>query len=451
MNDMEVRISDHFTFRKIFRITIFPILMAIFASIYGVVDGICVSNFAGSDAFSGLNLIYPATFVIGGLAFMFGSGGSAYVGKMLGEGRKEDANKAFSMTINFALLIGVILSVIGFFLVKPIVYAFASIRDDVTIEMINAAISYGRILMIFQFTFIMQFTFQSFLVIAEKIKVGFMFTLIAGISNILFDLLFLGVFKMGVIGAAIGTTLGQLFGGLGSFLYFIIKRDGIIYLTRTKLKRRPLVKIVTNGLSELITNISGSLVSLLINAQLLRYVGQDGVFAYGIIMYIQYIFIAIYFGYSTGMSPPLSYHYGAKNYVEQRNILVRSMIIIVSAGIIMMTIGFLLNKPLTYIFISKGDETLIALSEKAIRIYSLCYLTMGVSIYMSSFFTALNNGLVSGTISLFRMLIYQLLFILITPIIMGGDGIWWGIVFAELAATITSLIFLFALKKKYQY
>lgn len=448
---MEVKISEHFTFRKIFRITIIPILMAVFASIYGVVDGICVSNFAGSDAFAGVNLIYPATFVIGGLAFMFGSGGSALVGKLLGEGKKEEANRVFSMTIYFALIVGVILSTIGFFLVKPIVYAFASIRDDATEKMINDAIMYGRILMAFQFTFIMQFTFQSFFVIAEKIKVGFMFTLIAGIANIVFDLLFIGLFRWGVIGAAVGTTLGQLFGGLGALLYFIFKKDGIIHLTKTKLEVIPLAKVCSNGVSELITNISGSVVSLLINAQLLRYVGQEGVFAYGVIMYIQFIFISIYFGYSTGMAPPLSYHYGAKNYKEQRNILVRSMIIIVSIGLIMMIIGFLLNKPLTYIFISSGDEVLINLSRKAIRIYALCYLTMGISIYMSSFFTALNNGLVSGTISLFRTLLYQLLFILVTPIIMGGDGIWWGIVFAEFVATITSLIFLFALKKKYQY
>lgn len=449
--EMEVHLSDHFTFRKIFRITIIPILMAIFASIYGVVDGICVSNFAGDDAFSGLNLIYPATFIIGGLAFMFGSGGSALVGKLLGEGKKEEANKAFSMTINFALLVGIILSVIGFFLVKPIVNAFASIRNDVTKEMVDAAIIYGRIIMIFQFTFIMQFTFQSFFVIAEKIKIGFLFTLTAGITNIVLDLLFVGLFRWGVVGAAVATTLGQFFAGAGSFIYFLKKKDRVIFLTRTKLKREPVIKICTNGLSELVTNISGSVVSLIINAQLLRYVGQDGVFAYGIIMYIQYIFIAIYFGYSTGMSPPLSYHYGAQNYKEQRNILLKSLIIVFSAGIIMMLVGFLLNKPLTYIFISRDEPELIALCEKAIRIYALCYLTMGVSIYASSFFTALNNGVVSASISLLRMLVYNLLFIFITPVLMGGVGIWWGIVFAEAAAMITSIIFIFALRKKYQY
>ena len=301
---MEVSISEHFTFKKIFRITIIPILMCVFGSIYGVVDGICVSNFAGDDAFSGLNLIYPATMIVGGLAFMFGSGGSALVGKLLGENKKEEANKVFSMIIIFALIVGIALSIIGFFLVNPIVQLFASIRDDITQEMIDAAIIYGRIIMLAQFTFILQFAFQSFFVIAERIKIGFLFTLSAGITNIVFDLLFVGLFKWGVIGAAVATIMGQTVGGFGALIYFIVKKDGIIHITKTRLRREPIMRACFNGLSELITNISGSIVSLLINAQSLRYVGQSGVFAYGVIMYIQYIFIAIYFGYSTGMAPP---------------------------------------------------------------------------------------------------------------------------------------------------
>ena len=447
---MEVSISEHFTFKKIFRITIIPILMCVFGSIYGVVDGICVSNFAGDDAFSGLNLIYPATMIVGGLAFMFGSGGSALVGKLLGENKKEEANKVFSMIIIFALIIGITLSIVGFFLVNPIVQLFASIRDDITQEMIDAAIIYGRIIMLAQFTFILQFAFQSFFVIAERIKIGFLFTLSAGVTNIVFDLLFVGLFKWGVIGAAAATITGQAVGGFGALIYFIVKKDGIIHITKTRLRREPIMRACFNGLSELITNISGSIVSLLINAQLLRYVGQSGVFAYGVIMYIQYIFIAIYFGYSTGMAPPLSYHYGAKNYKEQRNILIKSLIIILSAGVTMLVLSLALTRPLTYIFII-NDETLVNITMKAIRIYSFCYLTMGISIYLSSFFTALNNGVVSGSISLFRTLIYQILFIFITPIILGNDGIWWGIVFAELSATITSIIFLLAFKKKYNY
>lgn len=425
--------------------------MALFGSIYGVIDGICVSNFAGEDAFSGLNLIYPATMIIGGLAFMFGTGGSALVGKLLGEDKKEEANKVFSMIIWFAIVVGVVLSVIGFFLVEPIVHAFARIKNNVTDEMINSAIIYGKIVMLGDFLFILQFAFQSFFVIAEKIKVGFVFTLAAGMTNIILDLLFVGLFRWGVIGAAAATVTGQFVGGVGSMLYFIIKKDGIIHISKTKFMFKPVLKACSNGISELITNISGSIVSLVVNAQLLRYVGQDGVLAYGIIMYIQYIFIAIYFGYSTGMSPPLSFHYGARNDEEKKNIALKSIIIVLTAGVIMMALGLSLTRPLTKIFISASDIEVIKLCERAIRIYSICYLAMGVSIYLSSFFTALNNGLVSGIISLLRTLIFQIIFIIVMPIIMGGIGIWWGIVIAETCSMVVALTFFVSLRKKYGY
>lgn len=447
---MTVKLSDHFTFKRIARITIAPILMMVFTSLYTIVDGIFVSNFAGEDAFAGLNLIYPIIMIIGGVGFMFGTGGTALVSKLLGEKRNEDANRIFSLVIYTTLAIGVAISVGGFFLIRPFAEAMGRISEQSSEKMVEQAIIYGRILVSGQFLFMIQNVFQSFFACAERPGTGFLFTFSSGITNMVFDALLVGVLPLGIVGAAIATVGAYAVGAIGPFLFFVLKKDLMIRLGKTSFQIKPLLRTMSNGISEFITNISSCVVGIAYNAQLLRYFGQNGVSAYGIVLYVNFVFISTFIGYCIGMAPVIGYHYGAQNKAELQNILKKSLLIIGGAGLVMFGLAIALSTPLSLLFSSANPE-LAALAEKGERIYALTYLICGYSIFFSSFFTALNNGLVSGLISLLRTLLFQVAFVLLLPLWVGGDGIWWSGLIAETASLVLGLTFLFALSKRYGY
>ena len=446
---MAVKLSDHFTISKIFKATISPILMMVFTSLYCIVDGIFVSNFAGLNAFAGINLIFPVTMIVGGLGFMIGSGGAALVSKTLGEGLNDRANKLFSMIIYFTLIFATIVSIAGYFMIEPLAYYLASFGET-TQEMIDNAIIYGQILMLGQLTFMLQNMFQSFFMVAEKPTVGFIFTIFAGVANMLLDYLLIGLLDLGVVGAAIATITAQAVGGILPLFYFIFKKDLLIRLVPARIEFKPILRTCTNGVSEFIGNISSALIGIVFNIQLLRYLGEPGISAYGIIMYVQFIFIAIFIGYTIGVSPIVGYNFGSKNQEELKNILKKSLIIILSTGLVMFIIAEALSKPLCLIFAS-SDEELIKITEEGIKIFSFSFIYCGIGLFTSSFFTALNNGLVSGLISTLRMFVYQILCILILPMLFQTTGIWLSVVVSELLSMITSFIFLICNKKKYQY
>ena len=447
---MAVKLSDHFTYSKIFKAVIAPILMMIFTSIYGVVDGIFVSNFAQDGAFAGLNLIYPVIMIVGGVGFMIGTGGSALVSKLLGEQEKERANQVFSMMVIFTAIFGAIISVIGSLLIKPIALALASVGEGNTENMIKYAIIYGRILMLGQVTFMLQNLFQSFFVVAEKPQLGFIYTVSAGVTNIILDALFIAVFKWGIVGAALATIAGQIVGGFFPLIYFIKRKDGLIHLVKTKLELKPILKSLGNGSSEFVNSVSSSIVGMVYNIQLLRYLGEEGVSAYGIIMYVQFIFVAIYVGYAIGTAPIIGYNYGAQNHKELKNVLKKSMIILSTLGVIMLTLAEVFAKPLCSIFASM-NPSLLQTTINGMRIYSIGFLMCGVSIFISSFFTALNNGLVSAIISMLRTLLFQLVCVIVLPLILKENGIWLSVVISEVLALILCLTFLMANKKRYNY
>lgn len=442
---MKIKLSDHFTYSKLLRFVFPSIIMMVFTSIYGVVDGLFVSNFAGKTAFASINLVMPFVMILGGIGFMIGTGGTALVSKVLGEGKKEKANEIFTMMIIFTLLLGALLSVIGV-ISMPLVAKFLGATE----EMMADCVIYGRIVTGFTVAFMLQNVFQSFLIAAEKPKLGLLATVLAGITNMALDAIFIIVFKWGVAGAAIATGLSQCVGGIFPLIYFLRKNSSLLRLTKTKLEIKPILNACGNGSSELMSNISSSVVSMIYNFQLMKYVGEDGVSAYGVLMYVQFIFVAIYIGYAIGCAPITGYHFGARNHNELKNMLRKSSFLSAVSGVVLTILAIALSSPLAKIFVGY-DEELYELTRHAFRLFAYSFLLAGFNIFTSSFFTALNNGAVSAAISFMRTLIFQTSSVLILPIFLGVDGIWWAITVAEFFAFILSLIFLFSKHKKYNY
>lgn len=447
---MHIALSDHFTYKKIIKMTYAPILMVVFVSLYSVVDGICIANLAGHDAFAGVNLIYPITMIVGGFGFMFGAGGAALTSMRLGEKNTLKANQTFTDVVLGTLIVGVILSLIGFFLIEPIANALGSITKGTTQGMVNEAIKYGRILMICQFAFMLQNLFQEYFIVAEKPVIGFLFAIAAGVINIIFDLLLIGPAHMGVVGAAIGTCLGFFVGCIGPILYFYFSKKSTIHFVKPTWDLKSIGRSAYNGSSEFINNVATSIISVVFNIQLLKYYGQIGVEAYGIIMYVILIFIGIFIGYLAGIAPAISYHYGAKNKEEMHNLFKKSVIIISVVSIAMIVLGESLAYPIACIF-SGGDKDLIALTTIAMRIWSIAFAFCGFSMFTSSFFTALNDGFRSALASFMRTLVLQISCVLIFPIFMQGIGIWWSIVFSEIITFCFCLFLIIKCRKRYQY
>lgn len=442
---MKIKLSDHFTYSKLLRFVFPSIIMMVFTSIYGVVDGLFVSNFAGKTAFASINLVMPFVMILGGIGFMIGTGGTALVSKVLGEGKKEKANEIFTMMIIFTLLLGALLSVIGV-ISMPWVAKFLGATE----EMMADCVIYGRIVTGFTVAFMLQNVFQSFLIAAEKPKLGLLATVLAGITNMALDAIFIIVFKWGVAGAAIATGLSQCVGGIFPLIYFSRDNSSLLRLTKTKLEIKPILNACGNGSSELMSNISSSVVSMIYNFQLMKYVGEDGVSAYGVLMYVQFIFVAIYIGYAIGCAPITGYHFGARNHNELKNMLRKSSFLSAVSGVVLTILAIALSSPLAKIFVGY-DKELYELTRHAFRLFAYSFLLAGFNIFTSSFFTALNNGAVSAAISFMRTLIFQTSSVLILPIFLGVDGIWWAITVAEVFAFILSLTFLFAKRKKYHY
>ncbi len=444
---MKIHLFDHFTYKKLLRFTLPSIAMMIFTSIYGVVDGFFVSNFAGKTAFTALNFIYPVLMVLGAFGFMFGTGGGALIAKTLGEKKTEKANKIFSMVIAASLGLSIILTVLGFIFIRPIGAMMGAEG-----EMLDYCVVYARISLLALPALMLQFEFQSLCITAEKPNLGLGVTIAAGCTNMVLDavLVMLLPEPYKLAGAAIATAASQYVGGFVPLIYFMRKNDSLLRIVKPEFEIKSLLKVCTNGSSELMSNISMSLVGMIYNIQLLKYAGEDGVAAYGVLMYVNFIFLAAYIGYSVGTAPVISYNYGANNTTELKNVLRKSFVIISLCSIAMLLSGFLLAEPLADIFVSY-DADLKDMTLNAFRIFSFSFLFAGIAIFGSSFFTALNNGLISTIVSFLRTLVFQIIAVLVFPIYWGLDGIWASVVAAEALAVAVNLIFLAANKKKYNY
>ena len=434
---MGIQLSDQFTLKKLLRFCLPPIVMMIFTSIYGVVDGLFVSNFVGKVPFASVNLIMPFIMILGGFGFMIGTGGSALVAKTAGEGDKVNANRYFTMMVKLTAICGIVLSVIGIIFIRQI-----AILLGATETMLDNCVVYGRIALLFNTAFMLQNVFQTFLTTAEKPELGLIATVSAGVTNMVLDAVFIGLFKWGVAGAALATGISECIGGIFPLIYFLRPNNSLLQLVKTKLEIRILLKACANGSSELMSNISSSFVSMLYNFQLLRFAGENGVAAYGVLMYIQFIFIAVFIGYTIGTSPIVGYNYGAKNHKELKSLLKKSLMLMVIAEV--------LAFPLAKIF-TGYDKELFDMTRNAFKIFSFSFILAGINIFTSSFFTALNNGGISAAISFLRTLIFQTAAVLVLPLLLGLNGIWCANTAAEIFAFIISQSFLFANRKKYHY
>lgn len=442
---MKIGLSEHFTYGKLLRFTLPSIAMVIFTSIYGVVDGLFVSNIVGKTAFTAVNFIMPVLMIPGAVGFMFGTGGSALVSKTLGEGKRERANMLFSLIVYTSAGVGAVLAAVGFIFMGDIAAALGAEG-----EMLENCVVYGRIIIFVLPMLMLQQEFQSLFITAEKPQLGFFVTVASGVLNMLLDALFMGAFGMGVVGAALATAISQVVGGTIPLVYFFRPNSGLLRLGKTKPDLRAIGKTCSNGASEFVSQGSMSMINMLYNSQLIKYAGDNGVAAYGVMMYVSLVFLAIFIGYSVGTAPIIGYHFGARNTDELKNLRKKSTVIIGGGAVAMFAAAELLATPLSSIFVGYDPE-LLALTVRGFGIFSFLFLFSGVSIFGSSFFTALNNGLISAIISFLRTLVFQISAVLLLPIAFGVDGIWASVVSADFFACVVTIIFIIANKRKYDY
>lgn len=446
MKKQPIQLSDHFTYSRLVQFVLPCIGTMLFSSIYGIVDGLCVSNFVGKTAFAAVNFIMPLPMVLGSVGFMLGTGGSAIVGITLGEGDEKKADRYFTLFVITAVLASAVLALVGVAFLRP-----AAILMGAEGEMLELAVRYGRILMISAPTFVLQNMFQSFFVTAEKPNLGFYVTLAAGCTNIVLDILMVGLWGWGVEGAALATFASQVVGGILPVFYFLDhKNSSRLHLRKTQFHGGVLKNACINGSSELMTNLSSSLVNILYNYQLMRFVGEDGVSAYGVIMYAAFLFVAVFVGYAVGSAPLVSYHYGARNHQELNNLYTKSLKLIAIVAVIMTGVAMLFIPSVARIFVGY-DADLLELTTRAFRLYGLSFLIMGFNVYASSFFTALGDGVTSALISFLRTLLFQLAAVLILPEILGIDGVWLAITAAELMALVVSVVMFVTKDKVFHY
>ena len=442
---MNIQLSEHFTYGKLLKFTFPSIIMMVFTSIYGVVDGVFVSNFVGSESFAAVNLIMPFLMILGAIGFMLGTGGSALVAFILGTGDGQKANRVFSLMVYVLIVLGGIFMVGGILFMEPMARLLGA--DE---AMLPVCVQYGRIVMLGLIPFMLQNTFQSFLVTAERPHFGLYITIAAGVTNMALDALFVGVFRWGVAGAAAATVISQIVGGVIPLVYFICPNKSKLRLGKTKMDFRMLGKAAANGSSEFMTNVSMSLVNMLYNWQLMRLIGAQGVAVFGIIMYVSFIFAAIFIGYSMGSAPVIGFHYGAGNKEELKGLFRKSLWILLVFSVVLTGLAMMLAKPLAMIFVAY-DAELLELTKRALTIYSLAFLMSGFNIFASSFFTALNDGLTSALISFGRTLMFQAASVLLLPLIFDVDGIWAAVILAEGLALILSAVCVIRNRKKYGY
>lgn len=442
---MNISLSEHFTYGKLLKFTFPSMVMMILTSIYGVVDGVFISNFIGAEPFAAINIVMPFLMIFGAVGFMLGTGGSALVAYTLGTGDHKKANEIFSLLVYVLIVVGLLFTILGELFLAPISGLLGA-----DASMLPYCIQYGRIILIALVPFMLQNVFQSLLVTAERPQLGLYITIIAGVTNVILDALFIAVFNLGVPGAAAATALSQSIGGIVPLIYFLLPNKSKLRLRKTHMDVSAILKACTNGASEFMTNISMSVVNMLYNWQLMRLLGTNGVAAYGVIMYVTFIFAAIFIGYSMGSAPITGFHYGAGNKGELKSLLHKSLRIILVMQIVLTALAELSARPLSMIFVSY-DAELLEMTVYAFAVYSLSFLVSGINMYASSFFTALNDGFTSAFISFCRTLVFQVISVILLPILIGPNGIWFAVLVAELLSLVVSVFFLLKNRKKYGY
>lgn len=445
MRNNTIKLSDHFTYKKLLRFTVPSIVMMICTSMYGVIDGIFVSNYIGKMSLAAINFIMPVLYIFAMFGYMFGAGGSALVSKTLGEGDRKRANGLFSLFVYISIIFGVLMTVSGYFFLRPLVQWFGAEG-----ELLEQSLIYGHIFLLALTAWILMYVFQLFFITAEKPKLGLMVTIASGVTNIVLDALFIVVFEWGIAGAAAASAIGQLVGGVFPIVYFARENSSILRLTKPVIDFKAILQGFANGSSELVSGMSASFGSILYNVQLLKYAGENGVAAYGVLMYISMIVTSIFNGYSSGIVPVIGYHYGARNHDELKSLLKKSVIVVGLFSTSIFTLSELLAYPIAKVYVGY-DEELMRITTQGFFVYSFAFLFMGMAVFASSFFTALNNGTVSAMVAFLRTLVFETTAIILLPIVFGVDGIWGSIVLAELMAAVVGAGFIYRMRRRYCY
>lgn len=442
---LKIQLSDHFTYTKLLRYSFPSIIMTVFISLYGIMDGIFVSNFAGKTPFAAISLILPFVFAMGSVGFMIGTGGAAIIAKTLGEKEPEKANQIFSMLIAATAIIGIVLTIVGLLILRPVAMAMGA-----TGELLENSVLYGSIMLSFQTAFMLQTVFQSLFPAAEKPNLGLVLTVISGMIDILLNAVFIIGFGWGIVGAAVSTVIGQLIGSIVPILYFLRKNDSLLRLVKPVFDGKIILKACSNGSSEMVTSLSSSVVGVLCNLQLMKLAGENGIAAYGVILYVNYIFYAVFIGYSTGAAPIISYHYGAKNHFELKSLFRKSLTIVGAGSVLLTAVAIVFSAPIAGFFVGYDPE-LLNMSQRAFALYSVSFLMCGINIFGSAFFTALNNGVISAAISFARTFVFQALAIIVLPLFLGLDGVWLAVVAAETMAMALAVCFFVKKRRQYHY
>ena len=440
-----MQFAQHFTYKKILKASVSPVIMMIFTSLYSVVDGLFLSNFAGKDAFAAVGFITSYLMMFNSVGFMFGTGGSALIAKKLGENSKKDADEIFSTLVLFSALIGIVLTVLGQLLLRPV-----ALLQGAEGALLENSIQYGRIYLLGTSACIIQFEFQALYATSGKSKLGLISAVVSGLMNIVLDAVFLAGFNWGITGAAVATVLSQLFGGIFPLIYYGRKNSSFLRFVKGRFRGRDLMKICANGSSEMVNNVSLSVVSLFYNIQLIKYAGSDGIAAYGIMSYVNFLFTAVFWGYISGIAPIISFHYGAKNHPELKSLLKKSLVLVSTCSGIMFILSEVLAKPISVIFAGYAPE-LMEMTIHGFHLFAFYFMFAGLSIFFSSFFTALNNGLISAILSASRVFLFQIPLVLLLPLAWKLDGIWLSVAIAELLCTLMGVVFLLTNRKKYGY
>lgn len=442
---MAVQLSDHFTYRKLLAFVLPPIGMLLLTSVYTLVDGLFVSHYVGKTAFAAVNFVFPVIMLMGGLGFMFGTGGTALVAKTLGEGKSARAQRYFTQIVMLAVLMGVLMAVAGYMWLPEICLLLGA-----TPVLMPDAVLYGRIMLVFLPCCILQWSFQALLIAAEKPRLAFWLSVAGGMTNVVLDAVFMSGLGWGVAGAAVATGLSQVVAGVFPLFYFLLPNRSLLRFRRTRMQLHPMFRACSNGASELVSGISGALVGMLYNYQLLRYFGEDGVAAYGVVMYVTFFFVAIVFGYDMGCGPLLAYHHGADNRDELRNLFRKSLLLIGGAGLLLAILAIVLARPVAQLFVGYNAE-LTELTGHAFCVFAVSYALLGYNIFASGLFTAMNNGLVSAVISFLRTFVFQVAAVLMLPLWFGTDGVWMAASAAEIGALLFSALFIRCYRHRYGY
>lgn len=429
---MRIQLSDHFTYNKLIRFTMPNIFMMILLQIYWCIDGFFLSNFAGKTSLAAVNLVVPLWIILASLGFVFAAGGTAYVSKTLGEGNREGANKFFSLFIYANIVYGIITAIIAYFVAEP----FAKFLGAEG-KLLEESVLYIRIVSLVEPFFMLQTLFQQFFTTAEKPKLALYVTIAAGILNIILDAIFVWYLKWGILGAALATNICVFLSGVIPFLYFCLPNNSLLRLCRCNIDFKALKRAFLNGISEFVNSISGSVVSFLYNYQLMKYMGEDGVAAYGVMMFAYCLFQAVFTGYAVGNAPLFGFNYGARNAKELKNLLFKSLTLILIASIVLFCMGEIFAPTIAHVYVGY-DKDLYNIAIHILRICSICFLFFGFHIFASDFFTALSDGVTSAKIAFLRSFVFEPAFIMLFPIYFEKDSIWWAVVIADIVCVFIS-------------